>query len=201
MFSSSEEYWDYRERRERERREENSRKRFQSYRSLTRAVLWLFEHDWSLLLSKNLYMIFCRGPEWFEMKLDGNIHVSHMIGESYRDCPDISLWQFLYGLIDSGLFMQNYNFLYFVKGDRMIVINPGNSSVKFIDNSKALIKVYEGWKLSLSDVNRLTVTGSPKVSERKSLKVKSGIHSISKSDMMNIRLRDVWIKETRRFGE
>lgn len=201
MFSPSEEYWDYRERREREGREENSRKRFQGYRSLTKAVLWLLEHDWKLLLSKNLYMIFCRGLELFEMKLDGDIHVSHMISESYEDCPDISLWQFLYGLITSGLFMQNYNFLYFVKEDRMIVINPGNSSVKFIDNSKALIKVYEGWKLSLSDVNRLTVIGSPKISERKSLKVKSGIHMISKPDMMNIRLRDVWIKETRRFGE
>lgn len=199
-------YWDYINKREQEEREEWVRKRRTGRRNLTLAVIWLLDHDWKLLLSKNLYLIFFRSPDSYTFKLDGHMHVSHCIRQKglkpdlYQDCQDVTLWQFLLYLVNEGLCLENMNYLHFVKDDKLVVLNAGNSTAQFVNNAKSLIKLYEGWEVTLKE-DRISVTGNPVGIKSKRLKVKDGVKYLTKEDMMNIPLKSVWIKESRKFGE
>ena len=187
-----------------ERFKRNREARLTSNKNLTRVVLWLFEHDWDLLVTKNLYMLFHWGNESVTIKLDNNIHVRDYIERGFKyefKNPDKeTLWEFLReNLLNH--YMENFNYLYFVKEDRMVIINCGNMTAQFVDNNSMVYKLYQGNNVCISEVGRLSVTGKPIVVQSKRLKVKDSIKTISKNDLMGIHLKDVWRKEVIKFGE
>ena len=188
---------------EQEDKKRRTRLRHTSNRNLPKTILWLLEKDWKLLLSKNLYLIFDCGKVFTTIKLDKNIHVDMVDTTSwpwiYHDCPNITLWGFLRSNLINNL-MSNYNYLYFVKGSKMVIINCGNMTAAFLDNVSGNSKLYHGWDVQVSE-DKLSVNDRPVKIEKKFLRVKEGYSYITKEDLEKIPLSSVWIKESRKFGE
>ena len=173
-------------------------------KNLTQTIMWLFNHDWELLVSKNLYMMFNKGYDTWTLKLDTPVHACHYVRSrsllepwKFLDCEEGSVWDLLERLTKD-MAMYNSCYLYFMKDNKFVIINCGNNTIRFANNS--LIKLYEGDQLKV-DIDGILVTSKPEDAKQCSMVVKPNAKYLSQEKMQKVPLSEIWVKEMRRFGE
>lgn len=172
-------------------------------KNLTQAMIWLLNHDWSLLVNKNMYMIFDIDRETWSLKLDVPVHICHykrgalLEPWEFMDCEEGSVWDLIYRLSEKSS-MHNLNYMHFVKDNKMIIINCGNNSIRFIGNN--IVKLYDGDQIRIAE-NGIFVTSRPEDIKACLIRIKPNAKVLTKEKLQRVPLSKVWIKELRRFGE
>ena len=192
------EYNDYLWRKEQEDKAKSLKNRRMSNRQLTSSILWLLDHDWSLLIHPRLWLVLTDFDTSYDtvgrctkesvIRFD-EISVKSSEDEEL-DC-NITVWDYLKEKLAS-LTASNYNHLYLVKDNRMIIINCGSMEVIFVGSN---CNHYKGFNIRVSETG-IGVIGKPYLVENKTLRVKQGIRMISKDDLKKILLKSVVKRES-----